>query len=118
MEGIQLHEERSLIRTRQVPGRTKTCELCREVAFCLFWQPKGLCSQMCFEKPELRDPRGTGEHGSTYKLRLWSEKVRQPDQGQIPALPLSGWVSLVKVAWTLVPSSTQISQGWGRKSVI
>lgn len=36
-------------------------------------KPKSLCSQMCLEKPELRDPGGTGEHGSVYKLLLGSQ---------------------------------------------
>lgn len=31
---------------------------------------------MCLEKSELRDPGGTGEHGSPYELRLRSQTTR------------------------------------------
>lgn len=35
-----------------------------------------LCRPMWLEKSELRDPGGTGEHGSLYELRLWSQTTR------------------------------------------
>lgn len=39
-------------------------------------KPQSLCSQMCLEKPELRDAGGTGERGSVCMLLLWSQTAR------------------------------------------
>lgn len=75
MKGILLQEERALMRIRQVPGRIKRRELYREVGLSIH-KPQSLCSQKCLEKPELREPGGTGERGSVYKLLLWSQTAR------------------------------------------
>lgn len=79
MKGTLLHEARALGRLRAVSLVGKGASV--------YSGNQSLCRPMCLEKSELRDPAGTGEHGSPYELRLG---VRQPERGQVPAPTLPG----------------------------
>ena len=87
------HEERALVGTGQVPRRTRTHELCRKVGFSLLWRAKSqaVCDQMCFRNWS----SGSQEVlVNMAVLKSSDSTVKEPDQGQVSAPPLPGWMSL------------------------
>ena len=106
---IPFYKERALIRTGQVPRRTRTHELCREVGFSLFWRAKSqaVCDQMCFKNWS----SGSQEVlVNTAVLKTLDSTVKERDQGQISALPLPGWISLEGLQFVHLQKSHQVEK--------